>query len=112
VLDYDMLVTQGSSDKDAVDTLKARGLRYDPKLLELLARRLGAELTTDEIKELPLRDVLIGMTLLKEVRTEQGALLVPQGFEVTASFLERMRNFTPNILNELVKVLIRPSKSA
>jgi response regulator RpfG family c-di-GMP phosphodiesterase len=107
VLDYDMLVTQGSSEKDAVDTLKARGPRYDQQLLEVLARRVGAEITTDEIKELPLRDLLLGMVLLKEVRTEQGALLVPQGFEVTTSFLERMRNFAPAMLNEPVKVMIK-----
>src|SRR5690606_12811960 len=29
VLDYDMLLSQGNSEKDAVDTLKARGPRYD-----------------------------------------------------------------------------------
>jgi CheY-like chemotaxis protein len=110
VLDYDMLVTQGSSEKDAVDTLKARGPRYDQKMLEVLARRVGAAITTDEIKELPLSNVLLGMVLLKEVRTEQGALLVPQGFEVTASFLERMRNFAPAILNEPVKVMVKAAK--
>lgn len=112
VLDYDMLVTQGSSEKDAVDTLKARSPRYDAKFLETLARRVGAALTSHEVREMPLRDVVLGMTLLKEVRTEKGALLVPQGFEVSASFIERMRNFAPSILNETVKVMIKPGKPA
>ncbi len=111
VLDYDMLVTQGASENDALDTLKARGSRYDQKLLELLAGRVGGVLTTEEIRELPLREVRLGMTLLDDVRTESGVLIVPHGFEISLSFLERMRNFAPNVLNEPVKVAIKPAKT-
>ncbi len=111
VLDYDALVTQAHSEKDAVDTLKARGERYDQKLVETLAQVVGAPLTAEEIRELPLRDLLLGMTLLNDVRTEKGVLLVSNGFEVSASFLERMRNFTPAVLNTPVKVIVRPPKA-
>jgi hypothetical protein len=112
VLDYDALVTQAHSAKDAADTLKARGPRYEQKLVESLAQVVGAPLTVGEIREVPLRDVHLGMTLLNDVRTEKGVLLVSNGFEVSASFLERLRNFAPAMLNTPVKVTIRAPKPA
>jgi hypothetical protein len=48
-----------------------------------------------------------GMVFLDELRTSVGTLLVPKGFEVTEPFLERVRNFGPNILQEKVRVTLR-----
>jgi hypothetical protein len=44
------------------------------------------------------------MLIMQEVRTEMGTLLVTHGFEVTAMFLERLRHFGPDALNEKIKV--------
>ncbi len=44
--------------------------------------------------------------MMQDVYTHLGTLLVPRGFEVTGSFLERMRNFGGNLLAEEVKVLV------
>jgi hypothetical protein len=38
-------------------------------------------------------------------------LLVPKGFEVTKTFLERMRNFGPGILQERVRVMAAPKRA-
>jgi hypothetical protein len=46
-----------------------------------------------------------GATFLGYVRAHIGTLLLPKGFEVTETFLERMRNFGPGILQEGVRVL-------
>ncbi len=56
---------------------------------------------------MPLRVVQPGMIIMQDVRTQMGTLLVARGFEVTAVFLERMRNFGPELLNEVVRVLVR-----
>lgn len=45
------------------------------------------------------------MVVLQDVRTAMGTLLVPSGFEVTPAFLERLRHFGPDILNETVAVI-------
>ena len=40
-----------------------------------------------------------------------GTLLVPHGFEVTSVFLERIRHFGPDLLNERIKVLTLASRA-
>ena len=47
-----------------------------------------------ETLEVPIGDLQPGMTVLQEIRTRKGALLVPKGFEVTTGFLERVANWT------------------
>jgi hypothetical protein len=49
------------------------------------------------------------MTLMNDVHTPLGMLLVPRGYEVTESFLIRMRNFGPGILAEEVLVVDGPT---
>jgi hypothetical protein len=51
-------------------------------------------------------DVIPGMVFMDDLRTNVGTLLVPKGFEVTETFLERLRNFGPSILQERVRVMI------
>jgi hypothetical protein len=41
-----------------------------------------------------------------------GTLLVPRGFEVTPVFVERARNFGPDLLNESVRVMVRVPRAA
>jgi len=39
-----------------------------------------------------------------------GTLLVPRGFEVTDTFLEKVRNFSEGMLTEKIKVLVPSNK--
>jgi hypothetical protein len=50
------------------------------------------------------------MVFMDDLRTQVGTLLVPKGFEVTETFLERMRNFGPAILQERVRVMAAPKR--
>ena len=61
---------------------------------------------------LPLKAVQPGMVIMQDVRTQMGTLLVPRGFEVTGLFLERSRNFGPELLAENVKVMVPAAKAA
>jgi response regulator RpfG family c-di-GMP phosphodiesterase len=112
VLDYDGLVAQGHSTDVAVQTLRSHSKQYDINLLDQFATFIGAGVGADEIQELPLRIVQPGMVFLEDIRTHMGTLLVPKGFEVTATFLERMRNFGSGMLMEKVKVLVPAAKAA
>jgi response regulator RpfG family c-di-GMP phosphodiesterase len=109
VMDYYTLVTQGHAMSVALQKLRVRSSRYGEELVEQLAKHLGEEEDSGQssgVREVPLRAVLPGMQILQDVRTEMGTLLIPRGFEVTSAFLERIRHFGPDILNEKIKVAV------
>jgi hypothetical protein len=112
VLDYDSLVSQGHSSDVAVQTLRGSAARYGMHLIEKFATLVGASAGTNEVREIPLRLVQPGMTIMHDLRTHLGTLLVPRGFEVSEPFLEKLKNFGAGILNEKVKVLVPAAKAA
>jgi response regulator RpfG family c-di-GMP phosphodiesterase len=110
-IDHDALVAQGHNSELAVQTLRAKASRYGEQLIEKFAKFMGAGSGTNEIREIPVRLIQPGMTIMEDLRTHMGTLLVPRGFEVSETFLERLKNFGTTILSEKVKVLI-PSPKA
>jgi len=111
VLEYDTLVTQGHAVDIAIQTLKARASRFGESLIDQFATHVGARSSIKELREMPLRVVQPGMTIMQDIRTHMGTLLVARGFEVTSLFLERARNFGPDLLNESVRVLVDAGRS-
>ena len=107
VLEYDTLIAQGHAVNVAMQTLRGRAGRFSETLIEQFSIHIGAGPSTDELRDMPLRVVQPGMIIMQDVRTHMGTLLVTRGFEVTSVFLERARNFGPDLLNESVKVLLR-----
>jgi hypothetical protein len=84
----------------------------DAVLSKDLLRSSAAAAGTLEILKIPLHKVQPGMTIMEDVRTHLGTLLIARGFEVSPPFLERLRNFGSSILAEQVSVLApqRPPK--
>ena len=107
VLEYDALIAQGHAMNVAIQTLRSRAGRFGESLVEQFSIHVGAGSSTEELRDMPLRVVQPGMIIMQDVRTSMGTLLVTRGFEVTSVFLERARNFGPDLLNESVKVLMR-----
>ena len=105
-LDYDNRVMQGHSSDVAIQTIRGNTSRYGELLVEKFAQMLGAAPGKSEIREMPLRYVRPGMTMMDDVRTSMGTLLVPRGFEISETFLERLVNFGTSILSEKVRVLV------
>ena len=58
---------------------------------------LGGQTAQSVVQELPLASLRAGMIFLEDVRTVTGGLLVAHGHEVTASLIERIRNFSRNV---------------
>lgn len=112
VLDYDTLVTHGQTSDIAMQTLRAKTSRYSAALLEKFCAVIGASAATDEVRELPLHMVRPGMIIMQDLRTHMGTLLVPRGFEVSETFLQRLRNFGSGILEEKIKVTVPAAKAA
>src|SRR6185437_7020304 len=100
--DYYGLRSQGQASPAALQRLRSRAMRYGVELVEQFAQFLGPEEEPQQsrTRKILLRTVQPGMIILQDIRTELGTLLVPSGFEVTPVFLERMRHFGPDLLNE------------
>jgi CheY-like chemotaxis protein len=103
VLEYDLQIAQGKSVEAATVALRARGDKHDKDLIDVLAAVVGAGSGRSETIVIPLSQVKPGMVILQEVRTDMGTLLAPKGFEITEVFIQRMRNFGPEILAERIQ---------
>lgn len=111
VLEFDVLNSQGHAVDVSIQTLRSRVARFGEELIESLGRHLGAGSGKSEARQMPLKAVQPGMVIAQDVRTHQGTLLVPRGFEVTSLFLERRRNFGPELLEEIVRVVVPAAKA-
>jgi response regulator RpfG family c-di-GMP phosphodiesterase len=105
VIEYDSLIAQGHPIDGAIAAIRAQMQRHDSKLVERLEAQVGALSEVQKLTEVAVGDVTPGMVFMDDLRTHIGTLLVPKGFEVTETFLERARNFGPGILQERVRVL-------
>jgi CheY-like chemotaxis protein len=105
VLEYDAQIALGHGSKVALSSIRAQSGRFDNKLLESLESLVGLAGGTPEVKEVLVGRLAAGMVFMDDLYTQIGTLLVPKGFEVTETFLERARNFGPGILQEKVRVL-------
>jgi CheY-like chemotaxis protein len=105
VLEYDAQVVQGHSASAALSSIRAHAGRFDAKLVENLASLLAVAAGTPEVQNVAVGRLTPGMVFIDDLYTQVGTLLVPKGFEVTETFLERARNFGPGILQEKVRVM-------
>jgi len=105
VLEYDAHIAQGLPVSGAIAAIRARTVRHESALVNSLEVMVGPAVGTEVISEVSVGRVTPGMVFMDDLRTSVGTLLVPKGFEVTETFLERMRNFGPAILQERVRVM-------
>jgi response regulator RpfG family c-di-GMP phosphodiesterase len=108
VLEYDTQIAQGRPIDEAMAAIRAQTSRHDAKLVEQLELLVGASVGAQDQSEVVVGDLVPGMVFMNDLLTPVGTLLVPKGFEVTVTFLERVRNFGPGILQERVRVMAAP----
>jgi response regulator RpfG family c-di-GMP phosphodiesterase len=107
ILDLDALETEGASASLAFDMLRAREGWYDPAIIDALAQVRRNEQSA-EVRELPAGSLRPGMVLAQDVKTPAGILFIARGQEVTASLLEKLRNFSSALSGkELIRVVVR-----
>jgi CheY-like chemotaxis protein len=111
VLEYDSYIAQGRPVNEAIAAIRSQTLRHDGKLVERLEWLVGALVGAQQLTEVVVGDLVPGMVFIDDLRTHVGTLLVPKGFEVTETFLARMRNFGPGILQERVRVMAAPKQA-
>jgi CheY-like chemotaxis protein len=103
-LELDALTSRGEDPATAIATLRARSGAKSTRLLAHLAALQDTADSQTQVREIRLCDVVPGLILMDDLRTDLGTLLVSKGYEVTQSFIDRMRNFGPGLLAERVRV--------
>jgi CheY-like chemotaxis protein len=81
---------------------------YDPDVLSAVDQLYGERASGPRftIKIFAGAELALGMVLAEDVRLNNGALLVARGYEVTASFLERLKNFPPGVFSDEFKIAV------
>lgn len=113
LLDYDTLQTAGLKGGAALDKLKQRAGKYDPRVLDAFDRFLTRELGAQE-QEVPVAQLTSEMILAEDVYTRGGTLLVCKGQQVSESVAERLTNFwhNGNINNKIKVIIVRNTEAA
>jgi response regulator RpfG family c-di-GMP phosphodiesterase len=109
--DFETLESRGDSTALALSTMAGREGAYDPVMLEAFKASCGSNGLADEVRELPLSELRVGMVLADDL-TAGHMLLVARGHEITESFVERFRNFGPGTITGLVRVTVPSRKKA
>jgi response regulator RpfG family c-di-GMP phosphodiesterase len=103
--DFDILEAQGHSPARALNLLRARLGCYAADVLEALEAVRGVEVESEDVREVPLSTLKVGMVLAEDVKTDSGILLVARGYQVTAGFVERALNLRGS-LKRSVRVIV------
>lgn len=103
-LEFEQQVAQGKSVDDAFEYLHDRQVRYGDKVVIALEKCLSTRWHTGESMEITLRNVRPGMMIIEEARRQNGMLVIPRGAEVTKTFLQRIENIAPDLLDAKVRV--------
>ncbi len=106
VIEYDSRIIQGETLEAAFAHLRGRIARYGQDVIDALDKSIHTSPAPGAVIEVLLRHVRPGMTLLHEMHRENGMLLFPRNFEVTKTFLQRIENIAPEMLDTLVRVRI------
>lgn len=109
-----LLSTQRLSTTETIEYIKRyRGIRYDPKLVDVLFEVLGVsdadiiELKEDKIKELKLNTLKLidGMVLSRDLAMKNGIVLLAKGQKIDKGLILRIRKME-NSVNEKMDVYI------
>lgn len=113
VFDFEVLLGREMPTAVVFDTLRSRMGFYDPTLLEALEEMFRRAAFTEEIVEVSLRDVRVGMRVAEEIKTVQGMVFISRGHEITPGILQRLENFATGIgIEEPLRMIVRHPKLA
>jgi CheY-like chemotaxis protein len=103
-LEFDTLSIHGKPLTEILQELRTRQARFGANVIRALADVAGTAREFDADIVAPLRDATPGMRLREEIRTQNGALLVPIGFEITQRLLDRISQVAPEVMAQQVRL--------
>ncbi len=110
-IDFDHLITRGSSLEEALAHMRRRSPDYAPACLEALAAFVPPE-GGMEVRVLKSAELCAAMVVDQDVRAKNGLLLLAKGQQVTPSVLGRLKAFAAKVgIAEPIRVLVAKPES-
>jgi response regulator RpfG family c-di-GMP phosphodiesterase len=88
----DTLEASGMAIEEIMDTLRGRVGMYDPDVVAAFGQFRKVDDAVDQVIEVKLSDVAVGMTFAFDVCTESGMVLIGRGQDATESVVRRIQN--------------------
>ncbi len=101
-------MARGYTSDVALATLRGRAKAYDPDLVALLERVVGADTEDLWVREIPLLGLRAGMMLVDDVRSVAGPLLIARGHVATEQLVTRLWNLGEGNVREPLLVAEAP----
>jgi CheY-like chemotaxis protein len=104
--ELDDLELRGTPIADGLALIRGRPGAYSEPVLIGAAYLVGDARPRFEVREVAIDDLRKGMVLAEDVRLANGTLLIARGYEVTAGFIERLRNFASGSVRGPLRVSV------
>jgi response regulator RpfG family c-di-GMP phosphodiesterase len=105
--DFDTLRHRGMKRPQILQHFADMGGAYNPEMLTILGQ-LPLESERERVISVVVRDMVVGMVVDRDIFASNGALVAPQGQEVTWSMLQGLKNFSRQVgIREPVWVRVR-----
>jgi FixJ family two-component response regulator len=108
-LEFDSHGARGTTPDRAIELMRAHR-RYPAEVLDGLALVRAGDGEREQIHELGLARVMVGMILADDIVMADGTLLAARGYRVGQSFVERAENLGIGAVREPIRVFIRGSE--
>jgi response regulator RpfG family c-di-GMP phosphodiesterase len=92
VLQHDELQQKGWSDAQIIDSLRKSPGKVDPAVLDALKKSADVKGAAEMVRALP-SEMMLGMVVQEDVKTDQGVMLICHGQEVTTAIREHLVKF-------------------
>jgi response regulator RpfG family c-di-GMP phosphodiesterase len=91
-IDYDTLLTRGRSSQSAWQRLIEQPDNYDPDIVQFLPQ-LAMPSTAGTPQHIHVSNIQDGMIVAENIKSKNGLLVVPDGFEINETVRQRLINF-------------------
>ncbi len=91
-LDFDLLVIRGKTKSQAIAQMRSHVKWYDPDVFKELESEIINTKEGYASREITLKELMPGMVLTEDVKTEKGMLLIQKGHEITHTLKTRILN--------------------
>lgn len=92
ILAYEQLIHKGNSRTEAVHQLSRQNPNFSPEFFQALVV-LDPNAEEGEIRSCRIDELVPGMIVQQEVHTQDGALVVSKGQEVTQTVISKLKNY-------------------
>ena len=106
VLDFDLMVIRGKTKPQAIAQMRSHVKWYDPDIFKELESEIINIKEGYVNREIKLEELMSGMILAEDIKTEKGMLLIQKGHEITDTLKSRILNIgRVNPILEPIKII-------